>query len=86
MTNPTTTLRDRALATLITAPARDTAAQRHNAYATVEVRLPDGSTGRAKTLDVLSATLPERWMPGRTCHVSVRQGQRVDLWHVSQLS
>lgn len=86
MTNPTTTaLRARALAALVVAPARDTAAQRHNAFATIAVTLPDGSTGVATALDLAAATYGHG-IGADDCHVSVRQGQRVDLWHVSQLS
>lgn len=84
MTN-TDTLRSRSLAALVVAPARDTAAQRHNAYATITVTLPDGSTGVAVALDVAAATYGHG-VGSDDCHVRVRQGQRVDLWHVSQLA
>lgn len=55
-----------------------------NPYATMSVHLPDGSTGIARALDVLDVTLPG--VVSDDLHIAVRQGQRCDLWHVSQLA
>ena len=83
MTN-TDTLRSRALAAL-SAPhcAYRAHEERDFWYATVEVTLPDGSTGHVKAIDLAGATGA---MACQDWRLQVQQGQRVDLWHVSQLA
>lgn len=59
------------------AHARSEGSHRGTSYATLTVRLPDGSLGVVAARDVLSDS-------GRQ-DVPVQQGSRVDLWWCSQL-
>lgn len=83
MQTTTDTLRTRALDAMRPA-APVGVAPRKNFYATITVTLPDGSTGVASAADVACATTITR--RDAQPAVRVRQGKRVDLWHVSQLA